>query len=113
MAWVSLKQYKVTIAATASTALQMAEIQTSFDTYNVPPVARISTTGCAAVFQFGTNAVAADATATSSALAANMVHIAQGSIETFRLRQSDEYFSVISDDELSTGVIWVDIGYGE
>jgi hypothetical protein len=113
MAWVSLKQYKIAIAATASTALQMAEIQQCFDTNNVPPVARISTTGCGAVFQFGTNAVAADATETSSALPSNMVHIEQGAIETFGLRQSDEYFSVISDDELSTGVIWVDIGYGE
>lgn len=115
MAWHSLQQYKISVAATASTALQMAEIQTCYDTNNVKPVARINSVGCSAVFIFGNNAVAADATAdgTTKKLAAGNTRIAEGSVETFALEQSDDYFSVISDDETDTGTIWVDIGYGE
>ena len=118
MAWQSLRQFKLAVSGTPSTALKLAAIQNAITAQNIRPMARVyvpaqSTVGVGVVMKFGNSSVAADATVngTTKDLATGNFQQAPGAIETYHLSNDADYVSVISDDASSTGFVWIDIGH--
>ncbi len=104
-----VQQYKIAVSGTSTAAQALAETDALSK-----PQALLYAKGCDVVVALGTSAVAAaDGSATSNKLVAGMFLIPEGSVMCFDLNGLDDYIRVISEDELSTGTLFVTIGQGE
>lgn len=111
MAFIPVQQYKIAVSGTATAG----QLITEFDSpiYNAREIqATFYAKGCDVVYKMSDDSgVTADATPTSNKLVAGNTLIPAGSIMLFS--SVKKYISVISEDEASTGVLFMTIGYNE
>lgn len=109
MTFKPLQQYKIAVTGTASTSQAIAEYDDIL-TMGLEPQAVIYAKTCDIVYKFSDASATADATATSNKLVAGNVLVPVGAIF---INMAGANLSAISEDEASTGTLFVTIGYNE
>ena len=111
MAFIPLQEYKMTVdgGATAETAINLA-LPTELGIQGQMQVV-LTALSTNITVKLGASGVTADATLTGTARAAGNFTVKQDAVLIVGVKESQTYISAISEDESTTGTLYITVGY--